>query len=87
MLDQLIDFPCEFQIKIMGMNNEDLIPEITAIIARFSEGFDPEQNIQIKHSKNSKFLGVTATINATSKQQLDEIYTLLNKHSLIKLTL
>ena len=83
----LLEFPCKFAIKIMGINHEDLIPEVTAIISAHSSTFNPEGDITTKLSKESKYLSVTATINAQSQQQLDDIYRALNKHELVKITL
>ena len=83
----LIEFPCQFPIKAMGTNAPDLIPEITAIIAANCNTFNPEADIACKESVKGNYISVTATITATSQQQLDNIYSALNKHELIKFTL
>lgn len=83
----LLEFPSEFAIKIMGINHEDLIPEVIAIVSAHSSTFNPEGNIVTRLSKEGKYLSITATINAQSQQQLDDIYRALNKHELVKITL
>ncbi len=83
----LLTFPCEFPIKIMGLNHEDLIPMICAIILAHCATFNPEADVQIKPSSKNKYLAVTATIIATSQEQLDTIYRALNAHELVKVTL
>ena len=85
--ESLLKFPCRFQIKIMGLNHIDLIPEVVAIIAAHSSSFNPEADIVTKPSKAQKYLAVTATIDAQSQQQLDNIYIELNRHELVKVTL
>lgn len=86
-LEQLLKFPCPFEIKIMGLNTPDLIAETTAIICAQAAEFDPERDIRIRPSRNGNYLALTATITASSKAQLDIIYLALNQHPLVKITL
>jgi len=83
----LLEFPCLFPIKIMGINNQDLIPEVIAIISANCTNFDMNKDIVIKHSRNNKYISITATIMANSQDQLDNIYLSLNKHELVQITL
>lgn len=83
----LIEFPCTFPIKVMGINSSALIADVTAIVAVHCPDFDPEDNIKITPSSKGNYISVTATVNATSQQQLDSIYSDLSKHELVKFTL
>lgn len=83
----LINFPTRFPIKVLGLNSEELIAEVTAIVSAKCHDFNPEKNITITPSAKSNYISITATITATSQQQLDDIYIALNKHPLVKLTL
>lgn len=83
----LLKFPCSFPIKIMGINDNSLIAEVTAVVAKHCTDFDPEDDIKIVPSSKGNYISVTATINATSQQQIDSIYLALNKHELVKFTL
>ena len=85
--ESLLKFPCRFSIKIMGINHIDLIPEVTAIVAAHANGFNPESDLAIKLSKQKNYLAITASIDATSQEQLDTIYRTLNQHELVKVTL
>jgi putative lipoic acid-binding regulatory protein len=87
MSDKLLAFPCLFPIKIMGTNAPDLIAEVSAIISRNAAHFEPQADIATKLSKQGNYLSITATIMATSQRQLDTIYTELNQHKLVKITL
>lgn len=83
----LLTFPCSFPIKIMGINSDDLIAAVAAIVSIHSPDFDPENAITIAKSSKGNYISVTVTINATSQEQIDAIYLALNKHDLVKFTL
>ena len=83
----VIEFPCQFPIKVMGVKHDDLIPEVVAIISAQVHDFNPELDIVIKPSSKGNYLSITAMINAKSQEQLDNIYRALNKHVLVKITL
>ena len=85
--DTLLTFPCLFPIKVMGLNNDDLVPEVTAIILSHYNEFNPNTDIQIKPSKTGKYLSITANIVANNQQQIDAIYLQLNQHDLVKITI
>lgn len=84
---EIMKFPCTFPIKIMGINNKQFIAETIAIVASFSNTFNPETDVISKPSEKGNYLSITATIEAQSKDQLDNIYLALNKHKLVKITL
>lgn len=86
-LEELMTFPCQFCIKVMGTNTPELISEVAAIVTANSEGFDPERDITTKPSSKGNYLSVNATITAISKAQLDTIYLALNNHPLVRITL
>ena len=83
----LIEFPCQFSIKIMGLNDVELIPQIIAIISEKSTEFNPDVDIVVKNSSKGNYIAVTATIIAHSQEQLDSIYLALNTYRLVKITL
>jgi hypothetical protein len=86
-LEELLTFPCEFKIKIMGLNVNELISEVCAIINQHSEDFVPSRDLTSKLSSKGNYLALTVTVQATSKAQLDNIYLTLNNHPLVKITL
>lgn len=87
MKTELVKFPCLFPIKIMGLNNDNLITQIVMIINKHVIDFNPKTDIASKTSREAKYLSITATITATSQEQLDKIYIELNQHKLVKITL
>ena len=84
--EKLLTFPCQFPLKAIGLNTEELLPEICKTIKHYTPSFNPE-NIKSNPSKNGKYLAITATFLAESQAQLDAIYLALNASDLIKMTL
>jgi len=68
-----LEFPCEFPIKAMGLASETLHTTVLDIVQRHAPEAD-EQALKSRPSANGKYVSVTVTINATSREQLDAIY-------------
>jgi putative lipoic acid-binding regulatory protein len=84
--ESLLTFPCQFPIKVMGTQSEGFVSAITYIAHQFDPCFDAS-TIELRESKGGKYLGVTITITATSREQLDEIYRTLSSHPMVKVVL
>jgi putative lipoic acid-binding regulatory protein len=82
----LIDYPSQFPIKVMGENVEGFVQAVTAIAVQFDSGFDAA-SIELRDSKTGKYLGVTVTVTATSREQLDDLYRALSSHPMVKVVL
>jgi putative lipoic acid-binding regulatory protein len=82
----LITYPSQFPIKVMGLKVEGLVRAITHIAEQFDPAFDAS-SIELRESKGGKYLGVTVTITATSRAQLDELYRTLSTHPMVKVVL
>lgn len=84
--DSLIDFPSRFPVKVMGANVDGFVHAMTAIARQFDPGFDAA-SVELRDSKAGNYLGITLTINATSREQLDELYRTLSTHPMVKVAL
>jgi putative lipoic acid-binding regulatory protein len=84
--ESLITYPSQFPIKVMGIKTDDLVTAITHIAHSFDPNFDAS-TIELRPSKGGNYLGVTITITATSREQLDELYRTLSTHPLVKVVL
>jgi len=82
----LIDYPSKFPIKVMGLNADGFVHAITQIAERFDPNFDAT-TVELRPSKADKYLGVTVTVTATSREQLDELYRTLSTHPMVKMVL
>ena len=84
--ETLLKFPTLFPIKAMGKRDNGFAQAVLAIILQYAPDFDA-RTIEMRPSKNGNFLSVTATINARSKAQLDDIYRALTSHPLVLMAL
>ena len=82
----LIQYPSAFPIKVMGAQVEGFVEAIVAVARRFDPGFDPA-TVEQRPSKGGNYLGLTITITATSREQLDELYRTLSTHPMVRVVL
>jgi len=74
--DSALQFPCQFPIKAMGLSTSGFEAVALQAVRRHAPDFDPEQ-MHARPSRQGRYLSVTFTINATSREQLDTIYLAL----------
>ena len=82
----LIEYPSAFPIKVMGPNVDGFTEAVVAVARHFDPAFDAA-TIETRPSKGGKYLGLTITITATSREQLDELYRTLSTHPMVKVVL
>ncbi len=82
----LIEYPSAFPIKVLGAQAEGFVDAVVAIAKRFDPSFDAG-NVETRPSKGGNYVGVTITITATSREQLDELYCTLSTHPMVKVVL
>ena len=84
--DTLLEFPCEFPLKIMGKTHDDLAQTVLTIVTRHAPDFDGA-SMEMRASSGGKYVSLTCTVIATSKPQLDALYMDLTSHPLVKVVL
>ncbi|RLJ68278.1 YbeD family protein [Sulfurisoma sediminicola] len=84
--DTLLEFPCDFPLKIMGATRDDFAQAIVAVVLKHAPDFDPA-GVTMRPSKAGNYLSLTCTIRATSKAQLDALYRELSSHPLVRVVL
>lgn len=84
--ESLITYPSLFPIKVMGLKVDGLVQAITHIALQFDPQFNTT-TIELRESQGGKYLGVTITITATSREQLDQVYRTLSTHPMVKVVL
>jgi putative lipoic acid-binding regulatory protein len=82
----LLEFPCDFPVKVMGAAVEGFAQTMADVVCRHAPDFDPT-SIEMRPSKAGNYLSVTCTIRAVSQAQLDALYRELSAHSLVKVVL
>jgi putative lipoic acid-binding regulatory protein len=71
--DTLLKFPCDFPLKVMGRNNNDFRSIVLGIVKKHA-GDVSAGKIEERPSRDGNYLGITVTVTATSKAQLDALY-------------
>jgi len=84
--DSLLRFPCEFPIKAMGKAGDDFDALVVGLIRKHSTDL-AEGAVKSRHSKNGRYVSVTVTIQAQSREQLDNIYLDLSAEKRILMAL
>jgi len=82
----LLEFPCDFPLKIMGKRQDHFAQTIADVVLRHAPDFDPA-SIEMRPSSKGNYLALTCTIRATSKLQLDNLYRELSAHPMVKVVL
>jgi putative lipoic acid-binding regulatory protein len=81
----VMQFPCAFPVKVMGLNTEAFSAAVVEIFRRHLPGV--EISCTGRLSSGNKYLSLTVTITAESQEQLNAIYEDLNRHELVLMTL
>lgn len=84
--DSLIEYPSRFPIKVMGAKVDGFVHAVTTIARQFDPSFDAT-TVELRESAKGNYLGVTITVTATSREQLDELYRTLSTHPMVKVVL
>lgn len=84
--DSLIEYPSDFPIKVMGPTHADFASTITAIVVQHDPTFHIGK-LEIRPSSKGTYTGLTVTVRATSREQLDNLYRELSSHPMVKMVL
>lgn len=84
--ESLIEYPCDFPIKVFGEARQDFAKAITTVVQVHAPDFDAA-SIEMRSSSNAKYLSLTCTVRATSREQLDNLYRDLSSHPMVKMVL
>ena len=81
-----IKYPCDFPIKIMGEKNDNFAQTMADVIRLHDPLFDAA-TLGMRLSAQGNYLSLTATVKATSREQLDNLYKALSSHPMVKVVL
>jgi hypothetical protein len=82
----LLAFPTPFPIKILGRKESGFAQGVLRIVLAHAPDFEPS-SIETRPSREGKYISLTATINATSREQLDALYRELCDHPAVVMVL
>jgi len=84
--DSLIEYPCQFPIKVMGHNVPGFVEAMLQLAQQFDPALDPA-TLEQRPSKAGNYLGLTLTVQVHNREQLDALYRALSAHPLVKVVL
>ncbi len=79
----LLDFPCDFPIKVMGQTHDDFAQLMIAVIQRHRPDFDASR-VEMRASSAGNYISLTCLVRVDSQTQLDNVYRALSSHPLVK---
>ncbi|AMO37935.1 MULTISPECIES: YbeD family protein [Thauera] len=82
----LIEYPCDFPIKIMGARVDGFAQAVIEVVLRHAPDFDPA-GVEMRPSSKGNYLAVTCTFRAVSQVQVDTMYRELTSHPMVKVVL
>ena len=82
----LLDFPCDFAIKVMGRQAGDFPQQVLGLLRQHFAESDILDTRQ-RESRGAAYLALTVTVRARSRAQLDAAYQALNDAEYVLMTL
>ncbi len=86
MTQTLLEFPVDFPVKVVGRTEPGFAQDILAVVLRYAPDFESSQ-MQMRPSREGKYLSLTCTIRASSQAQLDQLYQALTRHPRVVMVL
>lgn len=82
----LVEYPCDFPLKIFGQQQAGFAQAVLEVVNKHDPGFIAA-SMEMRASKNARYVSLTCTIRATSREQLDAVYQELCDHPLVVMVL
>jgi len=83
----LLEFPCDFPIKIMGETRDGFADAVLAVVLHHVPDFDATTMEIAFQQGRAAYLSLTCTVRATSQQQLDDLYRDITSHPMVVMAL
>jgi putative lipoic acid-binding regulatory protein len=77
--DSLIEYPCDFPIKILGLSQQGFAKAVMEVVTRHDPDFKAS-TMEMRNSSKARYISLTCTVRATSREQLDALYQDLCDH-------
>ena len=83
---ELLTFPTDFPIKVMGKRVDGFADAIAKVVLAHAPDFEVG-TMELRASSKGNYIGLTVTIRATSREQLDALYRALSAHPMVSVVL
>jgi putative lipoic acid-binding regulatory protein len=84
--ESALKFPTVFPIKVMGRRADGFAQAVVDVVLKHAPDYEPA-TLEMRASREGNYLSVTVTINATSREQLDNLYRELTAHPMVAMVL
>ncbi len=84
--ESLIEYPSDFPIKVVGIMHDEFAQTIVEVVTVHDPDFHAGK-VEMRPSSAGKYLSLTLTVRATSREQLDNLYRELSSHPMVKFVL
>lgn len=85
-LEQLLEFPVDFPLKVMGRRVDGFAQAITDLAVAHVPGFDPS-TVELRVSSKGTYLSITLVVRIDSREQLEALYRDLTAHPMVRVVL
>ncbi|WP_127957706.1 DUF493 family protein YbeD [Serratia microhaemolytica] len=83
-LKELLEFPCSFTYKVMGLAQPELVEQVVAVVQRHAPG---DYHPQVKPSSKGNYHSVSITIIATDIELVETLYQELSDIDIVRMVL
>jgi putative lipoic acid-binding regulatory protein len=84
--ESLIEYPCDFPIKVMGLSQQGFTQAVMEVVVRHDPDFSAA-SMQMRSSSAARYVSLTCTVRAVSREQLDALYQELCDHPMVVMVL
>jgi putative lipoic acid-binding regulatory protein len=85
-LEKLLEFPCDFPLKIMGRRVDGFAQAISDLVREHAPDFDPGTMV-LKPSSQGTWLSLTVVVRIESRAQLEALYRAVAGHPMVRVVL
>ena len=82
--DELLDFPCQFPFKVLGVAHPELTDQVIAVLQQHAPG---DYSPTLRPSAKGNYVSLTVTVTAHSKEHLETMYVALGQLELVRVVL
>lgn len=83
-LNELLEFPCSFTYKVMGVAHPDLVEQVVSVVQRHAPG---DYSPLVKPSRQGNYRSISITITATHIEQVETLYEELGNLDHVRMVL
>ncbi|PSJ45473.1 DUF493 family protein YbeD [Zobellella taiwanensis] len=82
--DELLEFPCRFPFKVLGLADERLPDLVVEVLQQHAPG---DYSPKVRPSSKGNYHAVSVQVTVHSKEQIERLYQELGKLDLVKYVL